>query len=155
MNQFSCIDCGVDTSSANGIMEYYMVHNHIWLKVNPDSAGMLCIGCLENRLGRTLTGKDFTDARVNWHLQMYHSDRLTNRLKATVSRKVRRKKIVPVNPVKWDYLWSDGRDARIDYDDGERYFIDIRGSLITEIIPKNIAFHPHNPKRLRRKQLLT
>ena len=42
-----------------------MVHDALWLKANPTDSGMLCIGCLEVRLGRTLTSEDFTDAPIN------------------------------------------------------------------------------------------
>lgn len=64
-----CRDCGVDTLPVHVPYraEYYMVHNHIW-----EAAGMfgmdsgyLCIGCLENRLGRMVSREDFTDCRVN------------------------------------------------------------------------------------------
>lgn len=56
-----CMDCGVDTIPE----EYYMVHDEIWLKAVPENHGMLCIGCLENRLGRSLNHKDFTPALIN------------------------------------------------------------------------------------------
>lgn len=59
---FHCLDCAVNTSE---IDEYYMVHDHIWLYANPDDYGMLCISCLEERLGRMLRPSDFTDAPVN------------------------------------------------------------------------------------------
>jgi hypothetical protein len=57
-----CIDCGMNTMDAD---EYYMVHNEIWAEVVPDRLGMLCIGCLERRLGRQLEPSDFTDAPLN------------------------------------------------------------------------------------------
>lgn len=60
---FICDDCGVNTSE---IHEYYMVHDDIWRSVAGDSLeGMLCIGCLEDRLGRRLTAEDFTDCILN------------------------------------------------------------------------------------------
>src|SRR3974390_1908830 len=82
----SCADCGVGTF---GIGEYYMVKDEIWEQaaitgqglpcgtVNLRNAGrrkdwhsldgqeMLCIGCLEKRIGRTLMRCDFTDAPIN------------------------------------------------------------------------------------------
>lgn len=73
---FDCMDCGVDTSKTH---EYYMVHDEIWLFVNPGDYGMLCIGCLEERLGRELTPYDFTDAPVNSE-DWIHSDRLKSRI---------------------------------------------------------------------------
>ena len=59
---FDCMDCGVDTKEIN---EYYSVTDEVWLKANPGDFGMLCISCLENRLGRPLTGSDFTGAPIN------------------------------------------------------------------------------------------
>lgn len=62
--RFLCLDCGVDTGE---IDEYYMVRDDVWLAaVESKSSGMLCIGCLEKRLGRTLAHTDFTDAPVNF-----------------------------------------------------------------------------------------
>jgi len=55
-SSFLCLDCGVDTGA---IDEYYRVTNELWARVNPGGDGMLCIGCLEKRLGRELTPDDF------------------------------------------------------------------------------------------------
>jgi len=55
-SSFLCLDCGVDTGA---IDEEYRVTNELWARANPDRAGMLCIGCLEKRLGRELTPDDF------------------------------------------------------------------------------------------------
>ncbi len=49
-SNFKCMDCKVDTAKIN---EYYMVRDDLWLKANPKRKGMLCIGCLENRLDPT------------------------------------------------------------------------------------------------------
>lgn len=62
MNGFECLDCGIDTADSH---EYYMVKDRLWRKANPKMDGMLCITCLESRLGRVLTYKDFTRAPVN------------------------------------------------------------------------------------------
>ncbi len=59
---FYCLDCDVDTFIND---EIYMVNNDVWLEANPKKVGMLCIGCLEKRLGRPLTKSDFTDCRDN------------------------------------------------------------------------------------------
>ena len=74
---FGCIDCGVCTN-CNG--EYYMVYDEVWEAANPKRKGMLCIGCLETRLGRLLTKDDFTDAPVNDMWLEVGSTRLKNRL---------------------------------------------------------------------------
>lgn len=60
-----CVDCGVDTF-ARGVDEYYMVHNEVWAAAGMlPRGGMLCIGCLEARLGRWLTAADFAPVPVN------------------------------------------------------------------------------------------
>jgi hypothetical protein len=41
---------------------------------------ILCIGCLEKRIGRTLCRTDFIDAPINDPNEHQHSDRLRNRL---------------------------------------------------------------------------
>jgi hypothetical protein len=61
---FVCMDCGVNTSD---IKEFYMVKQELWDRVVPstETEGLLCIGCLEGRLHRQLTKKDFTKAFIN------------------------------------------------------------------------------------------
>jgi hypothetical protein len=53
---FDCLDCSVDTLD---IDEYYRLKTPVWLEANPADEGMLCIGCVEERLGRQLIPKDF------------------------------------------------------------------------------------------------
>lgn len=57
-----CIDCDVNTED---IGEYYMVHVGVWPKEIGPHNGMLCIGCLEKRIGRQLTPEDFTLCPLN------------------------------------------------------------------------------------------
>lgn len=57
---FFCLDCGVCTCCTD---EYYMVHDSVWERVA--NRGMLCIACLEQRLGRELNGSDFTLCPLN------------------------------------------------------------------------------------------
>lgn len=59
-----CMDCEKHQVEFN---EYYMVHDWIWNSViiNNEIYGLLCIGCLEARLGRELRPEDFTDFPVN------------------------------------------------------------------------------------------
>ena len=71
---FHCLDCGIDTSA---IDEYYGLRDEVWLQANPDRAGMLCIACLESRLGRRLSPLDFTGGSVNCGR---HSERLRDRI---------------------------------------------------------------------------
>lgn len=50
---------------------YYMVHNSVWEDEAglPGSGCLLCLWCLERRLGRLLRLDDFTQAPVNWDLR--------------------------------------------------------------------------------------
>lgn len=79
--RFLCLGCSVDTSScASG--EYYMVTDEVWLSVvSSKNAGMLCIGCLEGRLGRELTPADFHPCLLNTReYEDMKSERLKRRL---------------------------------------------------------------------------
>jgi hypothetical protein len=77
----NCADCGIGTITAG---EWFMVHNHVWEQAwagrrkswqrRVPGQEILCIGCLERRIGRTLTGHDITHARSPI------SDRLRDRL---------------------------------------------------------------------------
>jgi len=57
-----CLDCGLDTFEAE---EYYVLHDELWQRINPQIEGMLCISCAEKRLGRKLNGADFADVPIN------------------------------------------------------------------------------------------
>lgn len=72
---FRCVACGFDT-----INEYYMVHDHIWSEAG-FSAGLACIGCVEERLGRMLNTADFNPALpVNTNSNRPRTARLLHRL---------------------------------------------------------------------------
>ena len=58
-----CLDCKRDTSE---IDEYYTLKDEVWAEANPDIDGMLCIACIEKRIGRQLTAADFpSDVPLN------------------------------------------------------------------------------------------
>jgi hypothetical protein len=64
----NCTDCRWCTILLG---EFYMVHDHVWEqacqsepKTNPAET-FLCVGCLEERLGRLLTPGDFMDVKLN------------------------------------------------------------------------------------------
>jgi hypothetical protein len=93
MSPTDCVDCGIDTCPLgwDGEAEFYKVHDAVWAEVGMVSnGGMLCVGCIEQRLGRRLTPDDFTDAPINdpelyrihyawsWRTQRLQ-DRLTGR----------------------------------------------------------------------------
>jgi hypothetical protein len=79
---FYCEDCGECT---NCIGEYYMVEDEVWYSAisarsKPD---MLCLGCLEQRIGRLLTKDDFSDAPLNSMPYWTRSERFKSRLNST------------------------------------------------------------------------
>lgn len=74
----ACIDCRVNTGSLG---EYYMVHDAVWNSAVPEPEGMLCIGCLEERLKRQLTKDDFIDCELNgMNDSFFRSERFLQRL---------------------------------------------------------------------------
>lgn len=72
---FCCGDCSVDTFE---IGEYYSVRNSLWRKFG-NQYGMLCVSCLETRLGRKLRRRDFTNYPINRGV-FPQSERLLERL---------------------------------------------------------------------------
>jgi hypothetical protein len=61
------------------IREYYTVYDAVWLAARGPLFGMLCIGCLELRLGRQLVPNDFPPLPINTG-QRHRSARLLERL---------------------------------------------------------------------------
>lgn len=74
-DEFLCVDCQFDTFRN----EYYMVKDEIW-PIEQDG-GMLCVGCLERRIGRELKKDDFIKCPVNTWDCFIKGERLKNRLK--------------------------------------------------------------------------
>jgi hypothetical protein len=76
-----CVDCGVDTFV---IGERYMVQDALWTKAwegcHRPKREILCIGCLEQRLGRRLVASDFQDAPINDLADPTISPRMRDRL---------------------------------------------------------------------------
>lgn len=56
------MDCGVDTGK---IGDHYMLEDAVWYSVCDSDRGMLCINCIEQRLGRRLNPTDFNSSYVN------------------------------------------------------------------------------------------
>lgn len=81
-NRAPCEDCGratIGTRKAPG--EWYMVHDQVWAQAGMEAfGGCLCVGCLEQRLGRQLVPADFKDVEANDSRRMMHSDRLASRI---------------------------------------------------------------------------
>jgi hypothetical protein len=78
-----CNDCGLVTrgEAYGDEHEYYNVHDDIWAQsgLGPND-GMLCIGCLEKRIGRKLKSDDFGNCLINTHPLYIRSERFTDRL---------------------------------------------------------------------------
>ena len=72
-----CVDCKQNVGPL-GLDEIYMVQDSLWAlaRMTP-TGGMLCIGCLELRIGRRLVAGDFTDCPLNREPSM--SQRLRQR----------------------------------------------------------------------------
>jgi hypothetical protein len=78
--KFLCLDCRVDTGKLG---EHYMLKDSTWYKLHNSNQGMICIGCVEKRLGRKLTRIDFNDSHVNRPSPgKFFSARLMQRLSA-------------------------------------------------------------------------
>jgi hypothetical protein len=80
-----CEGCGMDTMA-----EFYMLHDQVWALVNEPAYGaMLCVGCVESRIGRRLTPEDF-----NWDIPLNHQSphrstmRLNERMGLDVTKSV-------------------------------------------------------------------
>jgi hypothetical protein len=84
-----CADCGVGCHSINE--SAYMVTNELWAlawppeKIKPwhnmPGQQVLCIGCLESRIGRRLTAADFTQCPLNGDDGYKRSKRLRDRMR--------------------------------------------------------------------------
>jgi hypothetical protein len=123
-SSFLCLDCGVDTGA---IDEEYRVTNELWARVNPGGEGMLCIGCLEKRLGRELTPDDFLIWDDRDHPM---SERLLKRLGDSRKREAKFKEAVEASKRftetmmrELDALWARyaddlRRESQMDFGDG-------------------------------------
>jgi hypothetical protein len=70
-----CLDCRA--RAWVDLHEDYGVHDQVWRQAVPDGKGMLCVGCLETRLGRQMTRDDFKSP--------HHGRKLSARLKARLT----------------------------------------------------------------------
>ncbi len=70
-----CVGCKEDTH-----LEHFFVVNGVWFKVHNSKYGMMCVGCMEARLGRKLNKNDFTSCYINQLNYGAKSDRLRDRL---------------------------------------------------------------------------
>ena len=77
--EFACTDCHVDVVAIGE--SWYMLTDRIWQQIR--GRGMLCLGCVEQRLGRPLEPNDFSHALANQSTRQ-HGPRLRNRLRGKV-----------------------------------------------------------------------
>lgn len=71
-----CVDCGEHTK-----YEHYFLKNEVWMgEAKMGEVGMLCVGCVEGRINRTLKPSDFTSAHINNPKKNMMSDRLRTRI---------------------------------------------------------------------------
>lgn len=75
--KFLCLDCKVDTGKTH---EHYFINTDLWLKVVGSKTGMLCIGCLEQHIGRKLTKTDFPNVTINNPKYQAMSNQLLDRI---------------------------------------------------------------------------
>jgi len=74
--KWDCVDCDTNTS-----YEHYFVKNEIWHGLaKMTEVGMLCVGCIELRIGRKLSPEDFTDAHINNPKTHPMTERLRSRI---------------------------------------------------------------------------
>lgn len=73
--KWNCLDCQENTK-----YEHYFVRTEVWLNAVGSTVGMLCVGCLESRLCRSLVPSDFTGAHINNPKTNAMTDRLRNRI---------------------------------------------------------------------------
>jgi hypothetical protein len=88
-----CKDCGVDTEPGTnrrgrrykGCWESYYVRDDVWAAAGMEKYGgfVLCIGCLEKRLGRRLMPRDFLPFPMNYPDDPWHTARLADRIHGT------------------------------------------------------------------------
>lgn len=72
-----CVDCKVNCFEIN---EYYMVTDACWERAGmTPNGGMLCIGCLEGRLGKRLQPRNFSECVLNWR-NVFAPDTVSQRL---------------------------------------------------------------------------
>lgn len=76
-SKYICIDCHQDTGK---IKEFYFINTNTWLTALGSKQGMLCIGCLEKRLGRELRQDDFPNVTINSPRYGDKSQRLMQRM---------------------------------------------------------------------------
>jgi hypothetical protein len=80
VERFACADCGIST-----FPEYYMVRTALW-RLHGVGRKMLCVGCLESRMGRQLAPEDFKDCVLTREIRLgLPAIRCSKRLRSRVT----------------------------------------------------------------------
>jgi hypothetical protein len=81
-----CRDCGTDTTKGRR-HQYYSLLNEVWALTGMNcNGGMLCILCVEKRIGRRLQPEGFADVAINRdHPHPVVLDRLAGRFAKTLA----------------------------------------------------------------------
>lgn len=69
---FKCIDCKKSTLDSEGGKDYYMLTHGLWDKFGAGDE-MLCMTCIESRLGRKLIKSDLLCCPLNNQINKYTS----------------------------------------------------------------------------------
>lgn len=77
-SKFLCLDCNVDTARQG---ELYMLIDETWKLTGLGKIGMLCVGHVEERIGRRLIPSDFNDSYLNKPRTSSISVRLLSRMR--------------------------------------------------------------------------
>jgi len=64
-----CLDCGKDCMTDD--KDYYMIQNDLWMKLVGSHNGMLCMDCLEARLGHKLRKEEILPCPLTEWLNPY------------------------------------------------------------------------------------
>jgi hypothetical protein len=70
-DKWLCASCGKDCYLDD--KDYYMVKHHLWKKHGVGS-GMLCMDCMEDRLGHKLTKEDILVCPLTTHFNYYTAE---------------------------------------------------------------------------------
>lgn len=74
--QWKCVDCDKDTLNSSS-KDYYMVTDKLWDKYGVGER-MLCMECMETRIGHKLTPEDISDCSINTCINEYTMNILKN-----------------------------------------------------------------------------
>lgn len=66
---WSCLDCGKDCIKDD--KDYYMIQHELWMNLVGSHEGMLCMNCLETRLGHKLRKEEILSCPLTEWMNPY------------------------------------------------------------------------------------